>query len=163
MCSTVTAAGESVVRTLQLRRLISCKFDFSEFGYDDCSACTYCLHFHHHQRTRGGAFRLLLLLLLFASFKAKRKKPSQPERPSKKPKGGETSKPGGSSKGSSNGDDNMFQVWGGVTTHRSPGFNNTLNLSFIKTATFKYASRCLIQIFWLPADRKDAIRQRQRL
>lgn len=54
----------------------------------------------------------MLLLLSFAFLKAKRKKPSQAERPSKKPKSGESSKPGGSSKGSSNGDDNMFQVRG---------------------------------------------------
>ncbi|XP_047448996.1 activated RNA polymerase II transcriptional coactivator p15-like [Mugil cephalus] len=42
--------------------------------------------------------------------KAKRKKPSAPEKPAKKPKSGESSKPGGSSKGSSSGDDNMFQI-----------------------------------------------------
>lgn len=54
----------------------------------------------------------MLLLLSFAFLKAKRKKTSQAERPSKKPKSGESSKPGGSSKGSSNGDDNMFQVRG---------------------------------------------------
>ncbi|TWW61095.1 Activated RNA polymerase II transcriptional coactivator p15 SUB1 -like protein [Takifugu flavidus] len=41
---------------------------------------------------------------------AKRKKTSQSEKPSKKPKSGESSKPGGSSKGSGNGDDNMFQI-----------------------------------------------------
>ncbi|XP_056274348.1 SUB1 regulator of transcription b [Pseudoliparis swirei] len=41
--------------------------------------------------------------------KAKRKKPSAPEKPAKKAKSGETSKPGGSSK-SSGGDDNMFQI-----------------------------------------------------
>ncbi|KAM7416949.1 hypothetical protein PAMA_018838 [Pampus argenteus] len=42
--------------------------------------------------------------------KAKRKKPSAPEKPVKKLKSGESSKPGGSSKGSSNSDDNMFQI-----------------------------------------------------
>ncbi|XP_067458135.1 activated RNA polymerase II transcriptional coactivator p15-like isoform X1 [Thunnus thynnus] len=42
--------------------------------------------------------------------KAKRKKSSAPEKPAKKPKSGESSKPGGSSKGSSNSDDNMFQI-----------------------------------------------------
>lgn len=49
------------------------------------------------------------LLKVFV-LKAKRKKPSAPEKPAKKAKSGESSKPGGSSKGSSNGDDNMFQV-----------------------------------------------------
>ncbi|KAL7392522.1 hypothetical protein ABVT39_025957 [Epinephelus coioides] len=42
--------------------------------------------------------------------KAKRKKSSAPEKPAKKPKSGESSKPSGSSKGSSNSDDNMFQI-----------------------------------------------------
>ncbi|TDH12380.1 hypothetical protein EPR50_G00045890 [Perca flavescens] len=42
--------------------------------------------------------------------KAKRKKSNPPEKPAKKPKSGESSKPGGSSKGSGNGDDNMFQI-----------------------------------------------------
>nr|XP_043883107.1 activated RNA polymerase II transcriptional coactivator p15-like [Solea senegalensis]XP_043883108.1 activated RNA polymerase II transcriptional coactivator p15-like [Solea senegalensis] len=42
--------------------------------------------------------------------KAKRKKPSVQEKPSKKPKSGESSKPSGSAKASSNGDDNMFQI-----------------------------------------------------
>uniref|UniRef100_A0A3Q1EKI2 Activated RNA polymerase II transcriptional coactivator p15 n=1 Tax=Acanthochromis polyacanthus TaxID=80966 RepID=A0A3Q1EKI2_9TELE len=45
-----------------------------------------------------------------SSYHAKRKKPSTPEKPVKKPKSGESSKQGGSSKGSSNGDDNMFQI-----------------------------------------------------
>lgn len=49
------------------------------------------------------------LLKVFV-LKAKRKKPSAPEKPAKKAKSGESSKPGGSSKGNSNGDDNMFQV-----------------------------------------------------
>uniref|UniRef100_A0A3Q2WRZ3 Activated RNA polymerase II transcriptional coactivator p15 n=1 Tax=Haplochromis burtoni TaxID=8153 RepID=A0A3Q2WRZ3_HAPBU len=49
------------------------------------------------------------LLKVFV-LKAKRKKPSAPEKPAKKAKSGESSKPGGSSKGSSNGDDNMFQI-----------------------------------------------------
>ncbi|XP_051924356.1 activated RNA polymerase II transcriptional coactivator p15-like [Hippocampus zosterae] len=42
--------------------------------------------------------------------KAKRKKSSTPEKPAKKPKTGESVKPGGSSKGSSNTGDNMFQI-----------------------------------------------------
>ncbi|KAG5834269.1 activated RNA polymerase II transcriptional coactivator p15-like isoform X1 [Anguilla rostrata] len=41
--------------------------------------------------------------------KAKRKKPTPPEKPAKKQKSGETSRAGGSSKGS-NKDDNMFQI-----------------------------------------------------
>ncbi|KAJ8405565.1 hypothetical protein AAFF_G00315450 [Aldrovandia affinis] len=41
--------------------------------------------------------------------KAKRKKPSAPEKPAKKPKSGESSRGGGSSKGD-NKDDNMFQI-----------------------------------------------------
>ncbi|KAJ8261282.1 hypothetical protein COCON_G00170050 [Conger conger] len=41
--------------------------------------------------------------------KAKRKKPTPPEKPSKKQKSGESSRAGGSSKGS-NKDDNMFQI-----------------------------------------------------
>jgi len=36
--------------------------------------------------------------------------PSAPEKSAKKAKSGEGSKPGGSSKGSGSGDDNMFQV-----------------------------------------------------
>lgn len=44
------------------------------------------------------------------SLQAKRKKSSAPEKPAKKPKSGESSKPSGSSKGSSNSDDNMFQI-----------------------------------------------------
>ncbi|XP_077418595.1 SUB1 regulator of transcription a [Vanacampus margaritifer] len=42
--------------------------------------------------------------------KAKRKKSSAPEKPAKKAKTGESAKPGGSSKGSSNTGDNMFQI-----------------------------------------------------
>lgn len=42
--------------------------------------------------------------------KAKRKKASAPEKPVKKQKSGETSKPSGSAKSDKNGDDNMFQV-----------------------------------------------------
>ncbi|XP_041855208.1 SUB1 regulator of transcription b isoform X1 [Melanotaenia boesemani] len=42
--------------------------------------------------------------------KAKRKKSSPPEKPTKKPKSGESSKPGGSSRGGGSGDDNMFQI-----------------------------------------------------
>uniref|UniRef100_A0A3Q1FR73 Uncharacterized protein n=1 Tax=Acanthochromis polyacanthus TaxID=80966 RepID=A0A3Q1FR73_9TELE len=45
-----------------------------------------------------------------AETKEKRKKSSAPEKPVKKPKHGESSKPGGSSKGGSNGDDNMLQI-----------------------------------------------------
>lgn len=42
--------------------------------------------------------------------KAKRKKASAPEKPAKKQKSGETSKPSGSAKSDRNNDDNMFQV-----------------------------------------------------
>ncbi|XP_056154835.1 activated RNA polymerase II transcriptional coactivator p15-like [Lampris incognitus] len=42
--------------------------------------------------------------------KAKRKTPSAPEKPAKKQASGESSRLGGSSKGSSNSDDNMFQI-----------------------------------------------------
>ncbi|XP_041955632.1 SUB1 regulator of transcription b [Alosa pseudoharengus] len=43
--------------------------------------------------------------------KAKRKKPSVPEKPAKKQKsGGETSKAGGSSRADGNKDDNLFQI-----------------------------------------------------
>ncbi len=42
--------------------------------------------------------------------KAKRKKPSAPEKPAKKQKSGETSKPSGSAKSDRQNDDNLFQV-----------------------------------------------------
>ncbi|KAF4074334.1 hypothetical protein AMELA_G00238220 [Ameiurus melas] len=42
--------------------------------------------------------------------KAKRKKTSKVEKPAKKQKGGETSKPSGSSKSDNNAGDNMFQI-----------------------------------------------------
>nr|XP_046242063.1 SUB1 regulator of transcription b [Scatophagus argus]XP_046242064.1 SUB1 regulator of transcription b [Scatophagus argus]XP_046242065.1 SUB1 regulator of transcription b [Scatophagus argus]XP_046242066.1 SUB1 regulator of transcription b [Scatophagus argus] len=42
--------------------------------------------------------------------KAKRKRSNAPEKRTKKPKSGESSKPGSSSRGNSNGDDNMFQI-----------------------------------------------------
>ncbi|XP_055055929.1 SUB1 regulator of transcription b [Misgurnus anguillicaudatus] len=42
--------------------------------------------------------------------KAKRKKASAPEKPAKKQKGGETSKPSGSAKSDKNCEDNMFQI-----------------------------------------------------
>ncbi|XP_057686900.1 SUB1 regulator of transcription b [Corythoichthys intestinalis] len=42
--------------------------------------------------------------------KAKRKKPSAPEKPAKKPKTGESGKTAGSSKGDNNTEDNMFQI-----------------------------------------------------
>ncbi|XP_018956178.1 activated RNA polymerase II transcriptional coactivator p15-like [Cyprinus carpio] len=42
--------------------------------------------------------------------KAKRKKASAPEKPAKKQKSGETSKPSGSAKSDRNNDDNMFQI-----------------------------------------------------
>ncbi len=42
--------------------------------------------------------------------KAKRKKPSAPEKPAKKQKSGETSKPSGSTKSDRKNDDNLFQV-----------------------------------------------------
>uniref|UniRef100_A0A3Q1EYD8 Activated RNA polymerase II transcriptional coactivator p15 n=1 Tax=Acanthochromis polyacanthus TaxID=80966 RepID=A0A3Q1EYD8_9TELE len=45
-----------------------------------------------------------------AETKAKRKKPSAPEKPVKKPISGESSKPGGSSKSSRKSYDNMFQI-----------------------------------------------------
>ncbi|XP_026066997.1 activated RNA polymerase II transcriptional coactivator p15 [Carassius auratus] len=42
--------------------------------------------------------------------KAKRKKASAPEKPAKKQKSGETSKPSGSAKSDRNNDDNLFQI-----------------------------------------------------
>ncbi|XP_059406312.1 activated RNA polymerase II transcriptional coactivator p15-like [Carassius carassius] len=42
--------------------------------------------------------------------KAKRKKASAPDKPAKKQKSGETSKPSGSAKSDRNNDDNMFQI-----------------------------------------------------
>ncbi|KAF4113065.1 SUB1 regulator of transcription b isoform X2 [Onychostoma macrolepis] len=42
--------------------------------------------------------------------KAKRKRASAPEKPAKKQKSGETSKPSGSAKSDRNNDDNMFQI-----------------------------------------------------
>lgn len=44
------------------------------------------------------------------TFQAKKKKPNPPPEKKTKPKGGETSKPSGSSKSTSNEGDNMFQV-----------------------------------------------------
>ncbi|XP_053466624.1 SUB1 regulator of transcription b [Ictalurus furcatus] len=45
-----------------------------------------------------------------AETKAKRKKTSKVEKPAKKQKGGESSKPSGSSKSDNNAGDNMFQI-----------------------------------------------------
>lgn len=46
----------------------------------------------------------------FFLSKAKRKKASAPEKPAKKQKSGETSRPSASAKSDRNNDDNMFQV-----------------------------------------------------
>ncbi|KAM3849934.1 activated RNA polymerase II transcriptional coactivator p15-like [Diretmus argenteus] len=69
--------------------------------------------------------------------KAKRKKPSAPEKPAKKAKSGEASRPGGSSKGSSNGDDNMFQI---------------SKMKYFSVRDFK--GKCLIDIreYWMNQD-----------
>ncbi|KAM3842384.1 activated RNA polymerase II transcriptional coactivator p15-like [Diretmus argenteus] len=69
--------------------------------------------------------------------KAKRKKPSAPEKPAKKAKSGEASRPGGSSKGSSNGDDNMFQIG---------------KMKYFSVRDFK--GKCLIDIreYWMNQD-----------
>lgn len=76
------------------------------------------------------------LLKVFV-LKAKRKKPSAPEKPAKKAKSGESSKPGGSSKGSSNGDDNMFQVGATCT-------------SFVFLRLKKYILLLLLSLFLFP-------------
>uniref|UniRef100_A0A672T2I7 Activated RNA polymerase II transcriptional coactivator p15 n=1 Tax=Sinocyclocheilus grahami TaxID=75366 RepID=A0A672T2I7_SINGR len=44
------------------------------------------------------------------TLNAKRKKASAPEKPAKKQKSGETSKPSGSAKSDRNNDDNLFQI-----------------------------------------------------
>ncbi|KAM3842391.1 activated RNA polymerase II transcriptional coactivator p15-like [Diretmus argenteus] len=69
--------------------------------------------------------------------KAKRKKPSAPEKPAKKAKSGEASRPGGSSKGSINGDDNMFQIG---------------KMKYVSVRDFK--GKCLIDIreYWMNQD-----------
>uniref|UniRef100_A0A4W6G4A9 Activated RNA polymerase II transcriptional coactivator p15 n=1 Tax=Lates calcarifer TaxID=8187 RepID=A0A4W6G4A9_LATCA len=70
-------------------------------------------------------------------FKAKRKKPSTPEKPVKKPKSGESSKPGGSSKGSSNSDDNMFQIG---------------KMRYVSVRDFKGKVLIDIREYWMNAD-----------
>uniref|UniRef100_A0A4W6G6B1 Activated RNA polymerase II transcriptional coactivator p15 n=1 Tax=Lates calcarifer TaxID=8187 RepID=A0A4W6G6B1_LATCA len=69
--------------------------------------------------------------------KAKRKKPSTPEKPVKKPKSGESSKPGGSSKGSSNSDDNMFQIG---------------KMRYVSVRDFKGKVLIDIREYWMNAD-----------
>ncbi|KAM9810738.1 SUB1 regulator of transcription b [Neosynchiropus ocellatus] len=69
--------------------------------------------------------------------KAKRKKPSTPEKPVKKPKSGESSKPESSSKQSNKDGDNMFQIG---------------KMRYVSVRDFK--GKCLIDIreYWMNQD-----------